>query len=379
MVIRYKTAYSDGAKLSDGCLNVQNGRFTGCPENSAVDLDLSDYLVFPGFIDMHTHGGAGLDSTTASFDELDRMSEFYAENGVSVFLATTVTSTTELMFKALDTISDRIEAGTSGAAIAGIYLEGPYISKEFKGAHDPALIRDIDLGEVSEIITRARGNLKVFTIAPEKENAIKAISYITEQGVKVSVGHSAANMQQGRAAFDAGAKILVHTYNAMAGLKHRDVGMLGIALMRDDVYCEMICDLVHICPEALKIVLTCKDPDKVIYITDSMSAAGMPDGDGFLGELPVVVKNGIVRTLDGALAGSSLRMNVALRNAVRVLGVPIETAVKAITVNPAAALGMSGEIGSLSARHRAHLTALDEDFNVVLTMVDGRIVYDNRK
>lgn len=186
-------------------------------------------------------------------------------------------------------------------------------------------------------------------------------------------------MQQGRAAFDAGAKILVHTYNAMAGLKHRDVGMLGIALMRDDVYCEMICDLVHICPEALKIVLTCKDPDKVIYITDSMSAAGMPDGDGFLGELPVVVKNGIVRTLDGALAGSSLRMNVALRNAVRVLGVPIETAVKAITVNPAAALGMSGEIGSLSARHRAHLTALDEDFNVVLTMVDGRIVYDNRK
>lgn len=379
MNIKFKTAYSDGAILTDGCLNVQNGRFTGCLKSDRVDLDLGDYRVFPGFIDMHTHGGGGFDSATASFDEFNTMSEFYAENGVAEFVSTIVTSTFERTLTALGIVSDRIEAGTSGAAIAGIYLEGMYLSEEFRGAHDPALLREICMDEISEIITAARGNLKVFAIAPEKENALRAISYITEQGVKVSLGHSAANQEEARRAIDAGAKILVHTYNAMHGLKHRDVGLLGMALCRDDVYCEMICDLIHVCPEALSIVLRCKNTDKVIFITDSMSAAGMPDGDGLLGALPVKVNNGIVRTLDGALAGSSLRTNIALKNAVEVLGVPIETAVKAVTTNPATALGMSCEIGSLTPKHRAHLTALDDDYNVVLTMVNGRIVYDNRK
>lgn len=376
MNIQVKRAYSAGAELRDCVIRVENGKFAGF--GGKADLDLSAYRVFPGFVDMHTHGGAGIDCMKASMEELDKLSMFYAENGVATFNATTVTHTLEAVLTSMELLADRIEAGTSGANIGGIYLEGPYLCAKYRGAHEESYLRELDLDEIRRILDAARGHLRVFALAPEKENALEAIDYIISRGAKVSLGHSAATMDEAALAVNEGAKIVIHTYNAMAPLNHRNVGLLGIGLTRDDVYCELICDMIHVCPEALDIVFRCKNSDKIVLITDSIEPAGMPDGKCMLGGMSVEVKNGIARTPAGNLAGSSLRSNQALKNVVEVLGVPVAQAAKMLTINPATALGLEQEIGTLDAGKRAHLTALDEDYNVVLTMVDGKIVYDKR-
>lgn len=378
MNIKFSRAYSNGAEIKDGIIKVEGGRFAGFGGESA-DLDLSAYRVFPGFIDMHTHGGAGLDCAICSHEELDTLSNYYASNGVSTVCMTTITDSLENVLAACSRIAERAKAGTTGADIGGIYLEGPYLSAKFRGAHAEEMLRELDIDEIQQIIDAAQGYLRVFAMAPEKAGAVEAINYLNAKGVKVSLGHSAATMAEAIPAIDAGGKILIHTYNAMAGLNHRNVGLLGMALIRDDMYCEVICDMIHVCPEALKIVFKCKNSDKIILITDSVQPAGMPDGMYKQGALDVIVKDGISRTADtGALSGSSLRSNLALKNAVEKLDVTVAEATKMLTINPARALGLDGEIGSIDTGKRAHLTALDEDYNVVLTMVDGRIVYDNR-
>ena len=377
MNIKFSRAYSNGAELKDNAIRIENGRF--CGFGGEADLDLSAYRVFPGFVDIHTHGGRGMDCAKCSFEELDELSKYYASNGVATVCMTTITETLENVLAACSRIADRVEAGTSGADIGGIYLEGPYLSAKFRGAHAEELLRELDIDEIRQIIDSARGNLRVFALAPEKAGAIEAINYLTSNGVKVSLGHSAATMAEAMPAIDAGGKLLIHTYNAMAGLNHRNVGLLGSALIRDDVYCEIICDMIHVCPEAIKIVLRCKGSDRVVLITDSIEPAGMPDGIYKQGGLTIEVKDGVARTTDtGALAGSSLRSNLALKNVVEILGVPVADAAKMLTINPARAVGLDGEIGSIDAGKRAHLVALDDDYNVVLTMVDGKIVYDAR-
>lgn len=379
MNIKFKRAYNRGATLTDGILKVCDGRFDGITHaDGTADLDLSAYRVFPGFIDMHTHGAVGYDSLKASFDELDKLSNHYASCGVSTFLVTMSTAPLALLEHQFGMVSDRIEAGTSGASIGGIYAEGPYLCSKFRGAHSEPLLRTPNVDEAKRLIEAGRGNLRVFTVAPELPGAIDMIEYLVKNGVKVSLGHTAATMEEARLGMDAGANILVHTYNAMAGLNHRNVGLLGMGLVRDDAYCEIICDFIHVCPEAVKIVLRCKNSDKVVLITDSVEPTGMPDGEYILSDLECIVKDGIARTKEGALAGSSLRSNRALQNVVETLDVPLETAAKMLTINPATALGLDHEIGALDRGYRAHLTALDENYNVVLTMVDGKIVYDNR-
>ena len=375
MKIRYSRATSDGAMYKNGVLGVKNGRFDAAA--GGEELDLTQYLVCPGFIDMHTHGGAGIDSMKTNAEGLSQLSMHYASCGVAVFHPTTVTATLDDMLRAIEMTKAAMQTGTRGACINGIYLEGPYLSAKYRGAHEEALLRDPDMAELDRLLAAADGIIRVVTIAPERAGALAAISHLRAHGVRVSLGHSAATQQEAEAAINAGGNIAVHTYNAMAPLNHRNVGLLGMSLGRDDVYNELICDLIHVCPEALRLVYLCKNPKNIILITDSMDATGMSDGQYQLGNLSVTVTNGVARTETGALAGSTLRSNIALRNVVTALGIPVETAVMGLTCNPASALGQP-DIGTLQTGARAHLTALDENFNVVLTMVDGNIVYDAR-
>ena len=375
MRIKLGRAYSEGKILKENVLLVENGRFAGFSSDCECDIDLSKYMTFPGFIDMHTHGGMGVEANFATFESLDTLSEFYASNGVTEFCVTNVTDTIENIVKILNLVNSRKEAGTSGAHIAGVYAEGPFLSHEFRGAHMEELLKAPEFSDIDAMIEAGRENLKVIAIAPEIPGALDAIKYATEKGVKVSCGHSAAICKEANAGFDAGASIAIHTYNAMRGLNHREPGFLGASLSRDDVYGELICDFVHVAPEAVKIAIRCKGKDKIVYITDSIGAAGLPDGEYKFGPLPTFVKDGVARIAEGNIAGSSLRLNVALRNVVKTIGIPVEDAMLGVTKNPAEALGMYDEIGSIEKGKKANLTVLDDDFNVIMTIVEGNIVY----
>ena len=375
MKILYSRATTDGELLKDGAIGVADGRFSS--DMSGEVLDLTKYTVCPGFIDMHTHGGGGFDSMKATEEELDKLSLHYASCGVATFNATSVTASLDDVVAAIRRTKNVMKKGTSGAVLNGIYLEGPYLNAKCRGAHDESLLRAINIDELKMLVDEGEGAVKVITLAPDLENAAEATRYLRSRGVRVSLGHSPATQDEAKAVIEAGGDIAVHTYNAMAPLNHRNVGLLGMSLIRDDVYNELICDLIHVCPEAIKIVYKCKDKHNIVLITDSMDAANMADGEYMLGTLKVFVKDGVARIENGALAGSTLCSNVALKNVVNTIGIPLETAVLGLTKNPANALGIS-DIGSLKAGYRAHLTALDDDFNVVLTMVDGKIVYDKR-
>ena len=375
MKIKISKAYNDGCELSPRIIEIEDGKFKNLDSAGEADLDLSGYTVFPGFIDMHTHGGCGVEAVSATFEELDDMSAFYAESGAAAFCATTVTESIDNLAAAEERISKRIKAGTRGASIAGIYLEGPFLSHEFRGAHEETLLKVPTKEDMDKLIKAGEGNLRVIAIAPEIEGALDAIKYFSNAGVKVSLGHSGATFAQAKAGFEAGGSIAVHTYNAMRGLNHREPGFLGASLVNDNAYGEIICDFLHVAPDAVKIALRCKGKDKIVFITDSIVTAGLPDGNYFSGALPVIVKDGVARAENGALAGSSLRINRALGNVVETLGIPIEEAMLGVTKNPAEALGLYESIGSIDVGKRAHLTVLDEKFNVVMTIVDGKIVY----
>ena len=374
MKIKFGRLCSDGEIIRDGVLNIENGRIEDITCGGEYDLDLSAYTLAPGFIDMHTHGAVGTEATFASEEELRKLSLFYAENGVTGFCATTVSSSLEVVDRAVRTISSARKNGVPGAELLGIYLEGPYITPQFKGAHDEALLRKPDLGELKKIVAASDGALKVFTLAPELDGAEEAIGYLVSEGVRVSCGHSAATCEEAMRGFKAGASIAVHTYNAMKSLHHRDVGLLGASLVNDDVYNEIICDFIHVSKEAVEIVFRAKPQDKIVLITDSMCATGMEDGSYTIGKLPITVKDRVARTEGGALAGSTLRLNIAVKNLCEGLGLPLERVILAATKNPAEALGLA-DVGSVKKGYRANLTALRDDFSVALTMVDGKIVY----
>ena len=229
--------------------------------------------------------------------------------------------------------------------------------------------------DIDRLIEAGEGNLRVLAIAPELPGALDAIKHAVSKGIKVSCGHSAATAAEANLGFDAGANIAIHTYNCMPSLHHREPGILGASLVRDDAYGEIICDFLHVAPEPVKIAIRCKGKDRIVFITDSIAAAGLPDGEHMSGPLPIIVKDGVARTHGGNLAGSSLRTNEALRNVVKTLGIPLCEAMLGVTKNPAEALGMYKEIGSIDIGKRAHLTVIDDDFNVVMTIVNGKIVY----
>ncbi len=375
MKIKIGKAYSNGQELSPCTIKVEGGKFKSFNATGEADLDLSGYTVFPGFIDMHTHGSCGIEAVSASFDELDDMSAFYAEGGAACFCATTVTESIDNLVAAEERISKRIKEGTRGANIAGIYLEGPFLSHEFRGAHEEKLLKVPTKEDMDKLIKAGEGNLRVIAIAPEIDGALSAIKYFTDAGIKVSLGHSGATFAQAKEGFEAGGSIAVHTYNAMRGLNHRELGFLGASLVNDNAYSEIICDFLHVASDAVKIALRCKGKDKIVLITDSIVTAGLDDGNYFSGALPVIVKDSVARVENGALAGSSLRINRALGNVVETLGVPVTDAMLGVTKNPAEALGLYDSIGSIDVGKRAHLTVLDEKFNVVMTIVDGKVVY----
>ncbi|MCY6960574.1 N-acetylglucosamine-6-phosphate deacetylase [Clostridium brassicae] len=378
--IRVKKAYCEDKVLEDAMLIIENGIIKkivhGQYQEELGDiLDLTEYNIIPGLVDLHIHGANGYDTMDAKFSSINEISKYLASKGITSFLPTTVTDNIENIKTALTNVYESMKK-VEGAEILGTYVEGPYITEEHKGAHSENLIKELDIEEIDELIKASNNTVKVVTIAPEKKNANECIRYLTERGIQVSMGHTSATYDEASKAIQCGAKIAVHTFNGMRGFNHREPGILGAVLTKDEVYCELIADLVHVHPAAIELLLKCKDENKVILISDSMQAAGLEDGEYVLGALKVIVKDSVARVESGSLAGSTTNILSCVKNLIEKIGVDPLKALKMASLNTSKILKLDESIGSIKEGKKANLVVVDDNFNVIKTIINGIIVYN---
>lgn len=373
-------AYVEGKGLqktdvtfSDGVINgigtLQGFEEIQIPENA---------VVVPSFIDEHIHGAMGADTMDGNIDALTAMADALVKEGTTAFLATTMTQSKENISNALSAVKEYMALRREdGADILGVHLEGPYISSKFAGAQPLEYVVNPNIEEFDEY-NRLSGNaIKIVTVAPETEGASEFIKHLKENGVIASIGHTSAKRDDIVRAIECGASNVTHTYNAQSPLHHRDIGTVGSALSDDVLNCEIICDTIHVSVPAIQLLIKSKPHDKVTLITDAMRAKQMPDGESELGGQKVIVKNGEARLLNGALAGSVLKMNVAIKNLVQ-NGVSFCDAIDFATANPAKNLGVYDERGSIAIGKRADFTVMGDDFEILLTVKNGKIVYQKQ-
>lgn len=343
----------------------------------AEEIELPENaVVLPGFIDEHIHGAGGSDAMDGNTKDLAIIAETVAKEGTTSFLATTMTQSKENILKAMRAVKEyREAAGEQGARIAGVHLEGPFIAAAHKGAQPLEYVAAPDAKTFDEYNAACGNAIKIITLAPETDGALDFIRHIVAQGTVVSIGHTGAKYAEVKAAMEAGATNVTHTYNAQSPLHHREIGVVGSALLLEDLYCELICDTIHVSVPAMQLLVKNKRADKLAIITDAMRAKGLADGVSELGGQTVYVKGGEARLADGTLAGSVLRMNRALQNMVEKVGVPLTQAVDYCTINPARTLKMENEAGSIAEGKRADFAVLNDKFDVLYTVRDGKIIY----
>ncbi|ELK2254064.1 N-acetylglucosamine-6-phosphate deacetylase [Vibrio vulnificus] len=337
--------------------------------------DLCAVSLMPGLIDSHVHGSQGCDVMDATHTSLNTMSRYFASLGVTAFVATTVTAPVAKIRAALAQVAKSKQQGVEGAEILGAYLEGPYFTEKNKGAHPTQWFRELAVEELDNWISYSDNQLLKVALAPEKEGALAAIRYLANQGISVMLGHTDASYQQVKLALDAGAKGIVHCYNGMRGLHHRDPGVVGAGLLHPECYVEMIADGHHVHPAAIEVAHRCCG-SRMTLITDAMCATGMPDGQYTLGEYQVEMKQGVVTTQEGGLAGSTLTLIEGVKNIQRWLNLPFEQAWLMASHTPAKSLGIQHQLGTLEVGKRASMVALDSDFSIDKTWVNGRLVFD---
>jgi|HubBroStandDraft_6_1064221.scaffolds.fasta_scaffold00010_78 N-acetylglucosamine-6-phosphate deacetylase len=368
--------------IEDGLISAVSSRAQqDVPKNATViDLnhDLAGAILAPGFVDIHMHGGAGLDVMRATPAELPRLNKFLATHGVTGYFPTTVAAPLDQTCAALERLADAIEAApgsSNGGAVQarplGIHLEGPFLSHKRRGVHPPEYLVEPTLAIFERLWQAARGHVRMMTIAPELPGALDVIAEAARRKVCVSIGHSDAVLEAARAGVRAGARHATHTFNAMRPLDHRDPGILAEVLTDSRLTADIVVDGIHVAPEVVQIFLRAKGLERAVLITDAIAAAGMPDGTYQLGPIQVEVKDGKC-TVDGKLAGSALTMDRAVRNVTQFAGWSLQDAVRAATLNPARAVGLAQGHGTLASGAEANLVVLSPSGEVRQTFVRGQ-------
>ena len=345
-----------------------------CESEGEAILLPDDAVVLPGFIDQHIHGAGGADAMDGTKEALDTIARALVKEGTTAFLATTMTQSRDNILSAMTAVREYGE-GEDGARLIGIHLEGPFIAEEYKGAQPSEYVAKPDVRVFDAYNEASGGRIKIVTLAPECEGADALVSHLTDKGIVTSIGHTGAKCRDIEAAVALGAKNVTHTYNAQSPLHHREIGTVGSAMLFDELTCELIADAIHVSTPAMKLLYKSKPEGKLVLITDAMRAKGLPDGESELGGQRVFVKNGEARLADGALAGSVLSMNLALKNMIEKVGLTLEQACDLATINPAKVLGIENEAGSIREGKRADFAVLDGDYNVLYTVRGGEIIY----
>ena len=329
-----------------------------------VIVDASGCYLIPGLTDIHFHGCMGHDFCEGTKEAIDAIAAYEASQGVTTLCPATMTLARETLSdicknaaryaKTQDTNSD------DKAILAGINLEGPFISLKKKGAQNPEFIHRPDIEMFRQLEADAEGLVKTIAIAPEEPGAMEFIDTLKDD-VVISIAHTTADYEIAKEAIDHGAHHVTHLYNAMPPLAHREPGVIGAACENDACHVELICDGIHIHPATVRTTFKMFGDDRIILISDSMEATGMPDGQYALGGLPVTVKGNLATLTDGTLAGSATNLMDCLRTVVNVMGIPLESAVKCAAVNPAKEIGIFENYGSIEAGKIANLVLLKKD------------------
>jgi len=376
--------YTPTEELPNPLVVVEDGRVArissrpaaATPADTAL-VDFGDATIAPGFLDIHVHGGAGLDVMRASLSELPRFGQFLSVHGVTGYFATTVAAELDATYAALERLANAIEKSTQpnggkpAARPLGIHLEGPFLSHKRRGVHPPEYLVKPTISIFDKLWQAARGHVRMLTIAPEIPGALEVIAEASRRNVCVSIGHSDAELPIALEAVKAGARHATHTFNAMRPLDHRNPGIIGEVLSNDSMSADIIVDGIHVSPEVVKVFLQSKGPERAVLITDAMSATGMPDGRYQLGPIQVDVADGRA-TANGSLAGSVLTMDRAVRNVTKFSNWTLKDAVRAATLNPADAVGLSGTYGQLVVGSAADFVVLSPEGGVLKTVVGGQ-------
>ncbi|GAA1935725.1 N-acetylglucosamine-6-phosphate deacetylase [Nocardioides hwasunensis] len=357
--------------LAPGWLLLEGDRIVevgeGVPPRSP-DRDLGAATVVPGFIDLHVHGGGGASFDTGTADAAAVVADAHLAHGTTSMAASLVTDTPQRMADAVRELALLVQDGR----LTGIHLEGPWLSPRRSGAHQPGALAVPEPAAVETLLDAGDGAVRMVTLAPELPGGIDAVRLLTDRGVVAAIGHTDATYDESRTAIDAGARLGTHLFNAMRPLHHRDPGPVG-ALLDSPVDVELIADGVHLHPAVLRTVFAAK-PGRCVLVTDAMAAAGAPDGDYELGPMAIEVREGVARLAaddgQGAIAGSTLTMDAAVRYAVRTAGLPLLDVVHAATTAPAGVWGLA-DVGAIEAGRRADLVVLDDELEVVRVMRAG--------
>ncbi len=354
---------------------MEEGKLRLLPPDAPMSGEVYDAAgkkVVPGFIDIHTHGAVGVDVNGATAADLEKIGTFFAGNGTTAWLASVLTDTEEQTRWCIDRYREWKKEAREGAELLGIHLEGPFLATAYKGAMPEHLLRQGDAGLLRSYQEQAEGGIRYLTISPEVEGTVDMIPAARELGIVTAIGHSGADYDTAMSAIAAGAHAATHTFNAMLLLHQHRPAILG-AVLESDVYCEAICDGRHLHPGIVRLLLKVKGLDRVVAITDSIMAAGLPDGKYHLGVNEVVVEDGDAKLAsDGTRAGSTLTQDTALLNLLAFTGRRIEEVLPLLTENPAKLAGVFDRKGSIADGKDADIVVLDGENHVEQVFVKGR-------
>lgn len=333
-------------------------------------INAEGLFIAPGLIDVHIHGSGGKDTMDGTEEALKAISSTIVKNGVTAFLATTMTMEWGKVSRALDQIRKGMAGEMPGAQLMGAHMEGPFINIQFKGAQNSEYI----IPPSWDLVKAYKDVIKLVTLAPELPGSEELIKELKKNNIVVSMGHSAASYDEAVKGVEAGVSHCTHLFNAMTGVHHRNPGVASVAL-ETDVYCELIADKIHVHPGLYELVKKAKGIDRITLITDCIEAGGMVDGTYSLGGQPVIVKNGAARLEDGTLAGSILNLNKGLFNFYKNTNTELFEVFRMASINPAKELGIDSKKGSIAPDKDADFFLMDDEFNVKATYIKGKRIF----
>lgn len=360
--------------VGPGFLEIKDGKFgifsENRPNESAEVIDYRGQWIAPGLVDTHIHGYKNHDIMDNDVEGLKVISEGLLSCGVTSFLPTTLTSSTESLNHVVEMIGANY-SNVQGAKIKGIFLEGPFFTEKHKGAQNTKYFGDPSIDKLKKWQELSNQSIKKIAIAPERKGVAEFVEYAVKEDIAVALAHSEATYEEAKHAVEKGASIFVHTYNGMSPLHHREPGMVGAAMNLKDVYAEIICDGHHVHPIAANILVNSRGRKETVMVTDCMMAGGMPEGHYQLGEFPVEVKDGAARLESGGLAGSILQLKDAVKNAVKWgIATPAEAIYMASTA-PAKSVQIDGECGKIAVGYAADFIVLNPALDLTATYLDG--------